>query len=339
MNGGANDPHRQVGKRSVSVAMATFNGERFISEQLDSILSQTLIPDELVIVDDASADETVRICREFAASAPFRVRIIPLRENVGYIRSFERALLGCECEYIFLCDQDDVWSGQKVETMVQMLEAAPGKYLAIHDLSYCDAQMVMVGETKLGRFRDLGGADRNFVTGMATVVRRKLLETALPFPNEELVTHDAWLHECALALDVKIIVKEVLAGYRRHGTNATNEKYINAGAKQSATQLVRSALRASSRRQVAARLKMFECVADWLVLQREKLINSNLITSGRHAKKTAEYRSAAEWARRRLALLKYPRSRRVIRVVANYLQGGYRPFSGVKSALKDLTTR
>src|ERR1700751_1590888 len=93
----------------VSIALAVYNGERFIAEQLESLANQTRLPDELIVSDDASTDQTVELIREFAARASFPVRLLLNDENVGCTRNFDRALRECNGDIIFLCDHDDVW--------------------------------------------------------------------------------------------------------------------------------------------------------------------------------------------------------------------------------------
>src|SRR4051812_29809463 len=101
---------------TVSVAMATYNGAEFIRDQLRSLALQKRLPDELVVSDDGSTDDTVDILEAFAETAPFPVRISVNRENLGFTRNFERAILGCGGDIIYICDQDDVWFPNKIQS-------------------------------------------------------------------------------------------------------------------------------------------------------------------------------------------------------------------------------
>src|SRR6056297_807393 len=103
----------------VSIAMATFNGQDYIEQQLNSIFSQTVLPDEIVICDDGSTDSTYEICSRLAASAPFSVKIFRNAENLGYTKNFEKALSLCSGEIIFFSDQDDVWYPEKIQKMLE----------------------------------------------------------------------------------------------------------------------------------------------------------------------------------------------------------------------------
>ena len=102
-----------------SVAMSTYNGERFLAEQLSSICAQTRPVDEIVVSDDGSSDGTLRILDDFRLAHPqIHWKILPSAENHGFRESFLRALKACGGDLIFLCDQDDRWAPGKVETML-----------------------------------------------------------------------------------------------------------------------------------------------------------------------------------------------------------------------------
>ena len=98
----------------ISIAMATYNGARFLPEQLDSFSRQTRLPDELVVSDDGSQDETVAILEEFRARAPFVVRIVHNSERGGHAQNFGFALSHCTGDLISISDQDDVWKPEKI---------------------------------------------------------------------------------------------------------------------------------------------------------------------------------------------------------------------------------
>ena len=100
----------------ISVAMATYNGEKFIREQLDSILAQTITDWELIVCDDVSTDSTIAILEEYA-NKDGRIQIHKNKVNLGFKRNFEKAISLCSGDYIALCDQDDIWKHDKVEKM------------------------------------------------------------------------------------------------------------------------------------------------------------------------------------------------------------------------------
>lgn len=99
----------------MSIAMATYNGARYLREQLDSFAAQTRLPDELVVCDDGSSDDTLNILEEFARTAPFQVRIFRNDVNLGYAQNFARALERCVGDLVFLSDHDNVWFEDKID--------------------------------------------------------------------------------------------------------------------------------------------------------------------------------------------------------------------------------
>ena len=110
----------------ISVAMATYDGAAFVEEQLESIAAQSRPPDELLVVDDASNDDTVSRVEAFAARAAFTVRLERNPENRSSTPTFERALGLCTGGIVFFADQDDIWHEQKIATLAGVLEAHPG---------------------------------------------------------------------------------------------------------------------------------------------------------------------------------------------------------------------
>ena len=107
---------------TASIALATYNGEKFLQRQLDTLAAQTRLPDEMAVCDDGSTDGTLEILRQFAETAPFPVRIFQNLKNLGPGRNFRKAFSLCEGDVTFFCDQDDVWFPEKLETLVRDLE-------------------------------------------------------------------------------------------------------------------------------------------------------------------------------------------------------------------------
>lgn len=108
-----------------SIAMVTYNGEKYLQRQLDSLVKQTVLPGELVVCDDGSTDRTMEILRQFAQTAPFPVRIFQNERNLGICANFCKVFYLCEKEVTFFCDQDDVWFPQKLEKALKVMESKP----------------------------------------------------------------------------------------------------------------------------------------------------------------------------------------------------------------------
>ena len=217
-----------------SVAICTYNGARFIKEQLASILAQTRLPDEIVLLDDASSDDTARAVQGFAANieaAGIGFRLIVNQDNLGYIKNFEKAVHLCREEVIFLCDQDDVWRPDKIEIMLACFEDRPELMLAYSDARIVDPALLSLGFTqsealdvsreemqliKTGRAYE-ALLVRNLVTGATVAFRRQLLDFANPFPTCWI--HDEWLAVVAAAVGQVHFCAEPLIDYRQHGAN------------------------------------------------------------------------------------------------------------------------
>jgi glycosyltransferase involved in cell wall biosynthesis len=124
---------------SISVALCTYNGERFLQQQLESLADQSTLPDELIICDDASSDGTIAIVENFAKSSKFKVLIYQNSENLGYVKNFERAISLCRGDIIFLCDQDDVWMPRKIQELVEVFNSEPCVGLILHGYKKIDS--------------------------------------------------------------------------------------------------------------------------------------------------------------------------------------------------------
>ena len=109
----------------ISVAMCTYNGEKYLHQQLASIAQQTRLPEEMVVCDDCSSDSTPEIIEEFARTVPFPVRFFRNPQNLGSTKNFEKAIGLCTGDMIALCDQDDIWMPEKLARQAEMMERDP----------------------------------------------------------------------------------------------------------------------------------------------------------------------------------------------------------------------
>lgn len=217
---------------SVSVAMATYNGERFIQEQLESLVVQQHLPSELVITDDGSTDDTVAIAEQFAKAAPFVVHIHRGEKRLGFRANFMRAASLCTSELIAFCDQDDIWSPRKLATCVEPFRD-PAVLLAYHN-----AHVVTETGLPLGSLDQFASAPMSpplssyavnytqYALGFTEVFRRSILafsdlwETSLD--NRDLtgpMGHDHWVFFIASVFGSMAYIEEALASYRQHSSN------------------------------------------------------------------------------------------------------------------------
>lgn len=210
---------------NISVCMAAYNGERFIHEQLTSILAQLSSEDEIVIVDDASSDETVAIAESFCDG---RIRILQQGRNHGVIKTFGHALEEAKGEIIFLADQDDIWRMDKVVKINGMFSACPDISLVISNCSIIDADGNITSESwcKSGSFQAgaLHNLVRNRYRGCQMAFRRSILGYCLPFPPD-IPMHDMWIGIVNQFVGRTGFIDEPLVFYRRHDQNKSPEKH------------------------------------------------------------------------------------------------------------------
>lgn len=204
----------------ISIALATYNGAAYLRGQLDSYIAQERPPDELVVCDDASSDNTVFILESFKKNAPFQVRLINNKTNLGFTKNFEKALSRCTGDLIFLSDQDDVWFPEKIRFVEKAFIENPDKWLLVHDGELVDEKLVSYGATKRGQVVAGYGSDDHLCTGALTAFRKELVQYALPIPNE-IVGHDGWLHSIAKYLDKRMVLNQNLQKIRRHSQNTS----------------------------------------------------------------------------------------------------------------------
>lgn len=205
---------------TVSIAMTTFNGERYLEEQLRSIAAQTRPPDELVVHDDGSTDKSLQLLHDFQHSAPFPVHIVANPTTLGYTANFEAALRHCIGDLIFLADQDDCWFPEKIAVMESVFLSEPDLMLAIHDGELADHNLHTTGIGKLEQIRAGYRDDTGFATGALTALRRPLLKYALPIP-QGVTGHDSWLHYVAGMLESRKVIDASLQLIRRHDANSS----------------------------------------------------------------------------------------------------------------------
>jgi glycosyltransferase involved in cell wall biosynthesis len=216
----------------VSVALCTYNGAAHLAAQLDSLAQQARLPDELVVSDDGSTDDTLDIVRDFAAAAPFPVHIHRPPGSANLTLNFQHALSQCTGDVLLPCDQDDRWHPTKIASQL-----APFHDSAVHfsivNSSICDTnlasqQRTVFDEQRFGpRYQTLlrtGQGYRAYLRhliapGHAMAFRRSVLEVAFPIPTTCL--YDQWLALCASMLGKTALIDESLVDYRTHRGQVT----------------------------------------------------------------------------------------------------------------------
>ena len=213
----------------ISVAMCTYNGADFLPAQLESILAQSRKPDQIVICDDGSTDETRAVLQKFEKQSPDLILLRFNKKNLGSIKNFEQAIGLCNGEVIALSDQDDVWRPDKL----QLVEQAFKKQSTA--LVFSDAELVDENLKPLNRrmWNEIGfNAHKKkllrngrtldvlvtgwTVTGATMAFRSRFVNICLPVPNSIAMIHDGWIALAIASVASVVAIEEPLIQYRQH---------------------------------------------------------------------------------------------------------------------------
>ena len=216
----------------ISVALCTYNGEKYLQRQLDSIFNQSRLPDELVICDDASRDSTLDILKNYRDAHPDIIRLVENPQNLGYKKNFEQAISLCSGDIILLSDQDDIWMPYRVEQSISALNQHPECCYVFSDAKLIDSDDKPLGKNlwssinfsrpkqKIFADTDLQAAvlsQKNYVTGATLAFRTDCRDLVLPIPTTDNLIHDHWI---ALILSLTghygVAIGTPLISYRIH---------------------------------------------------------------------------------------------------------------------------
>lgn len=213
----------------ISVCVAAFNGEKYIEEQILSVLRNLDSQDEIIISDDGSSDRTRRIVDDLAEKDR-RIRIIDGPQK-GLIKNFENAIVHSKGDIIFLCDQDDVWKDNKVKTVLDIFGNTDCT-LVMHDACIVDSNLRISGcsffefkKCKKGYWRNL---IKNSYIGCCMAFKRSILDYAIPFPDN-IPMHDQWIGLLSERVGKVEFCNEQLLLYRRHSNNASEMTHLPLG--------------------------------------------------------------------------------------------------------------
>lgn len=219
----------------VSVALATYNGEKFVVEQLRSMVHQSCPPYEIVVHDDASTDSTWSHLKQFQSESIVPVRLFRNSTNVGYIQNFARAIKSCRGDYIALADQDDYWLPTRLEAVVEAICSHPGCGAVVTNAEVVDANLDPWGVTLYGRLSDAVGSEhqildamlkKSIIKGCTVVFRSDLRPYLFPFPKHRW-GHDHWIVLIASVLSHVFLLEKPMMYYRRHAHNSGNDPTLD----------------------------------------------------------------------------------------------------------------
>jgi len=206
----------------VSIALCTYNGAKYLAQQLNSLVNQTYTAIEIIVVDDGSIDETFDILTAYANKYQ-QFKIYKNEQNLGFTANFERAVKLCNGELIALCDQDDIWHAEKIALQVNAID---GNMLVYHDSEFVNEDGTGMNK-KMSDIINFYRGDEpeaflffNCVSGHTVLMKRELLDYALPLKTGFF--HDWWLAYVATNVGKIDFIPECLVQYRQHDKSDTN---------------------------------------------------------------------------------------------------------------------
>lgn len=218
----------------IDILLSTYNGEKYLSQQIDSILNQTYTEWRLLIRDDSSSDSTLNILNEYQKKYPYKIYIISnnILQNIGVIKSFEFLLTQSTNNYIMFCDQDDIWLPNKIEESIKTLTsieiANPNTPILVHsDLCIIDKNEKIIHKS-LWQYAGIKPeilnhnakymAFCNSATGCTILMNKLCKSIVLPFPDN-IVMHDAWITLKICQKGIVHAINKQLILYRQHDNN------------------------------------------------------------------------------------------------------------------------
>ncbi|SEQ24226.1 Glycosyl transferase family 2 [Lachnospiraceae bacterium RM5] len=311
---------------SVTVVMATFNGERYLREQIDSLITQTVSPKKIIVIDDHSSDQTVSLLHELLDNCPIPNMIIEHEMNKGVSKSFQDGIELSSTDYIMICDQDDVWDSRKIELCLKVMSSEDAMVVCnaeIVDNNLKSKEMTMFEYIRLpirfsGDMIRLSpekmlrmSLKRNYVTGMCMMIRADLAKKAMPAPSS--MTYDTWISWVVSSYGSVVFLNKTLVLYRQHNNNVIG------------TQKSKEELSNYYQHRHKDKINQYRKYMS-LVEERNSvsLIEKDAL-------------QAAKFYKQRLDMDSYSVFKGVKVIFVNLIKGNYRKFtpSGIKEVLKD----
>lgn len=222
----------------IDILLAAYNGEKYLKEQIDSILNQTYTNFNLIISDDCSTDDTANILKEYEKSDS-RITVLYQKKNLGFIKNFEFLLRQSVSDYFMLSDQDDVWKNNKIETSLNWLNKKKA-VLVYSDVKVVDEKMQVINDSLLKSihiYNNLKKEDNskilmleNPATGSTILGKKEIISKCFPIPEELPMVHDWWIALMASMQGKICFIDDTLLMYRQHNNNIIGLKHVNENA-------------------------------------------------------------------------------------------------------------
>ncbi|MDO4583390.1 MAG: glycosyltransferase [Planctomycetia bacterium] len=318
---------------SSSVAMITYNGERFLQHQLDSLAEQTVLPDELVVCDDGSTDKTMEILHRFAQTAPFPVRIYQNEKNLGVCDNFRKVFFLCEKEVTFFCDQDDVWFPQKLEKVLKIMELESDVGMVVtYDLRIDEHgrpihrrshdEHVTPFLLRENSFRTLLSRKR-FAWAAHNIACRTSYREMLFEKDFSPYSFDRWIFQVMGVMSQVRTIPEPCCAFRRHGGNVTSR---SRGKKNPFVLLYRAIQRRQDVGNLYGEYKIWRQVITFLEKKKECQYPDGQIL----------YQEIANHLRMRIEVITHPWKRLFLLAREGCIRRYFRHSKGLRDILSDL---
>ena len=230
-------------KKEIGVVLATYNGEKYLKDQIQSILNQSCPPDYLVISDGGSSDNTVQVCQDVLKGQNLSFKILVSEEQLKVSENFERGLRHCKGDYIFFCDQDDYWLPNKIESVVKAFEKDEEIVMVFTNAELVDENLSPLGQDLWNSISFSPNTDllfemndeiymkelcrHNIVTGMCLAIKSSIIDDLLPFSLNGI--HDVWIAHISITLGKVYALNEKTVLYRQHSNNVVGATSSIAG--------------------------------------------------------------------------------------------------------------
>ena len=218
-----------IKNKKIDILMATYNGEKYLAEQLDSIINQTYHNWNLLIRDDSSTDRTLEIIQDYQKKDN-RIKLLKDNKgNLGIVKNFEELLKNSESEFIMFSDQDDIWIENKLDMYLKMIEKIKNKGFMIHSdaILFDKNKSNILKDTFISKKAINKGLENvffnYFVQGATILISKEIKNFILPFPKE-VYLHDRYIHLISELFFERIFVNKALIYYRQHGDNQIGAK-------------------------------------------------------------------------------------------------------------------
>lgn len=325
-----------MSKLGISVAMCTYNGEKYLKYQLESIISQSYSPKELIICDDGSSDNTIAIINKYSQEAPFPIRLYQNNTNLGSTKNFEKAIRLCNEEIIVLSDQDDIWVKNKLERIVEEFSKSEEIGAVFSDALLIDDQGSSLGQTlwdsvnftSRERKKVLNNKivnvllKHNVVTGATMAFKSSYRDIILPIPKNWV--HDAWIALLFSIFSKIFPISDTLINYRIH-----SEQQIGVAIDTTLKDEIRAAKSATNESYLKVQ-NNYEEVQKLILSYPSSIKCKNSIVKGINGK-ISHYKDRMEIHEMKFKIKRFPL------ILKNTLNGRYFLYSnGFKSILKDL---